>query len=98
MREECKRSRLRVEARKRVAKFEDRMGGREECRILSECYREKKKNADRREREKYYRRNGYASEAVERMSAKGRWMSAELDERDKETDKQEKRERIRESR
>jgi hypothetical protein len=32
------------------------------------------------------------------MSAEGRWMSAELNERDKETDKQEKRERIRESR
>jgi hypothetical protein len=59
---------------------------------------EKRKRTLIGEREKYYRRNGYASEAVERMSAKGRWMSAELDERDKETDKQEKRERIRESR
>jgi hypothetical protein len=35
VREECKRSRLRVKAAKRAAKFEDRMGGREECRILS---------------------------------------------------------------
>jgi hypothetical protein len=48
MREECKRSKLRV----RAAKFEDRMGGREECRILSECYREKKKSADVKERER----------------------------------------------
>jgi hypothetical protein len=67
-------------------------------RILSECYREKKKNADERDREKYYRRNGYASEEVERMRAEGIWMSAELSERDKDTDKQERRERIRESR
>jgi hypothetical protein len=41
VREECKRSKLRVKAGKRAAKFEDRMGGREECRILTECYREK---------------------------------------------------------
>ncbi|KAH0813872.1 hypothetical protein GEV33_008919 [Tenebrio molitor] len=44
VREECKRSKLRVKAGKRAAKFEDRMGGREECRILTECYRGKKKN------------------------------------------------------
>jgi hypothetical protein len=31
VRAECKRSRLRVKAGKRAAKFEDRMGGREEC-------------------------------------------------------------------
>jgi hypothetical protein len=34
------------------------MGEREECRILSECYREKKKNEEEKEREKYCRRNG----------------------------------------
>jgi hypothetical protein len=98
VREECKRSKLRVKAGKRAAKFEDRMGGREECRILTECYRGKKKNADGREREKYCRRNGYASEEVERVRAEGRWMCAELSERDRDTDKQERRERIRESR
>jgi hypothetical protein len=98
VREECKRSKLRVKAGKREAKFEDRMGGREECRILTECYREKKKNADEKEREKYCRRNGYASEEVERMRAEGRWMCAELSERDRDTDKQERRERIREAR
>ncbi|XP_068914676.1 uncharacterized protein F23F12.8-like [Tenebrio molitor] len=96
--EECKRSKLRVKAGKRAAKFEDRMGGREECRILTECYREKKKNADEKEREKYCRRNGYASEEVESVRAEGRWMCAELSERDRDTDKQERRERIRESR
>jgi hypothetical protein len=89
---------LRVKAGKRAAKFEDRMGGREECRILTECYREKKKNADEKEREKYCRRNGYASEEVERGREEGRWMCAELSERDRDTDKQESRERIRESR
>jgi hypothetical protein len=47
---------------------------------------EKKKEPEK-EREKYYQRNGYASEKVERLS-----------ERDKDTDKQERRERIKESR
>jgi hypothetical protein len=76
-----------VKAGKRAAKFEDRMGGREECRILIECYREKKKNADEKEREKYCRRNGYAIEEVERVRAEGRWMCAELSEKDRDTDK-----------
>jgi hypothetical protein len=98
VREECKRSKLRLKAGKRAAKFEDRMGGREKCRILTECYREKKKNADEKEGEKYCRRNGYASEEVERVRAEGRWMCAELSDRDRDTDKQERRERIRESR
>jgi hypothetical protein len=90
-------SKLRVKAGKRATKFEDRMGGREECRILTVCYREKKKNADEKEKEKYCRRNGYASEEVERLRAEGRWTCAELSERDRDTDKQERRERIRES-
>jgi hypothetical protein len=91
-------SKLRVKAGKRAAKFEDRMGGREECRILTECYREKKKNADEKEKEKYCRTNGYASEEVERLRAEGRWMCAEPSERDRDTDKQERMESIRESR
>jgi hypothetical protein len=77
VREECKRSKLRVKA-----KFVDRIGGREECRILYEYYGEKKKSADAKEREKYYSRNGYANEEVERMRAERRSMSAELSERD----------------
>jgi hypothetical protein len=35
----------------RAAKFEDKMDGREECKILTECWREKKKKLWRRERE-----------------------------------------------
>jgi hypothetical protein len=53
----------------------------EECRILTERWREKKKNTRRIRRE----RNGYykASKEVERLRAKGRWMNVELSERDK---------------
>jgi hypothetical protein len=42
---------------KRATKFEDKMEGREECRILTGCWREKKKNTEKKEREKYYHRN-----------------------------------------
>jgi hypothetical protein len=97
VREECKRNRLRIKAGKRAAKFEDKMDGREECRILTECWR-KKKHGKEREREKYHQRNWYASEEVERLTAKGRWINVELSERDKDTNHQERRERIRESR
>jgi hypothetical protein len=51
---------------------------------------EKRKNTEKR--------NGSVSEEVERLRAKGRWMNVELSERDKNTDKQERRERIQESR
>jgi hypothetical protein len=44
VREECKRNRVKV---KRAAKFEDKTDGREECRILTECWREKKKNTEK---------------------------------------------------
>jgi hypothetical protein len=60
VREECKRSKLRGKAGKRAAKFEDKMDGREECRMLTECWREKKKNKEKRE--KYYQKNRYATE------------------------------------
>jgi hypothetical protein len=56
-----------------------------------------KKNTEKKEREKYHQRNGYASE-VERLTAQGRWMNVELSERDKDTDHQERRERSNESR
>jgi hypothetical protein len=43
-----------VKAGKKAAKFEDKMDGREECRILMECWREmKKKNTEKKERDKY---------------------------------------------
>jgi hypothetical protein len=48
------------------------MDGREECRILTECWREKKKNTEKKEREKYYQRNGYACKEVERLTVKGK--------------------------
>jgi hypothetical protein len=44
VRKECKRNRLRVKARKRAANFQDKMDGREKCRILMQCWTEKKKN------------------------------------------------------
>jgi hypothetical protein len=95
VREECKR--LRVKAGKKAAKFEDKMYGREECRILMACWREKKKNK-KKERENYYQRNGYAREEVERLRTKGKWMNAELSKRIKDRDKQERIERIKEFR
>jgi hypothetical protein len=50
VREECKRNRLRAKAAKRASKYEDKMDGREECRILTECWREKKKHGENGER------------------------------------------------
>jgi hypothetical protein len=46
VRKECKRNRLRVKAVKKAAKFEEKMDGKEECRILTECWREKKKTRE----------------------------------------------------
>jgi hypothetical protein len=54
----------------------------------------KEKKTRRRRRE----RNGYQRKEVERLRAKGRWMNVDLSERDKDTDKQERRERIKKSR
>ncbi|KAJ3626170.1 hypothetical protein MTP99_016687 [Tenebrio molitor] len=69
------------------------MDGREECRILTQCWREKKKNTEKKEREKYYQSNGYANEEVQRLREKGRWMHVELSERTKtQTSKKEGRE------
>jgi hypothetical protein len=59
----------------------------------------KEKNTEKNERRKYYyQRSGYGSEEVERLRTKERWMNVELSERNKDTDKQERRERINESR
>jgi hypothetical protein len=60
VRKECKRNRLRVKAGNRTAKFEDKMDRKEDCRILTECWREKKKNTEK-DSEKYYQKNGYVS-------------------------------------
>jgi hypothetical protein len=40
-----------VKAGKRAAKFKDKMDGRKECRILRECWREKKEQEEEGERE-----------------------------------------------
>jgi hypothetical protein len=61
-----------------------------------ECWIGKKKKKEQ-EREDYYQRSGYASEEVERLRVKGRWMNAELSERDKNADKQGRRKRIKKS-
>jgi hypothetical protein len=47
VREEYKGNRVRVKAGKKAAKFEEKMDRREECRILMECWREKKKTRKR---------------------------------------------------
>jgi hypothetical protein len=88
VREECKKNRLRVKAGNRAA----RAGRVQDTNRMPE---RKQKNTEK-EREKYYQRNEYASEEVERLRAKGRWMNVELSERDKDTDKQERREKIKE--
>jgi hypothetical protein len=53
---------------------------------------------EKKKTEKYHQWNGNASEEVERLRAKGRWMNVELSKRDKDTDEQGRRERIKESR
>jgi hypothetical protein len=83
---------------KRPAKFKDKMDGREECRILTECWREKKKKRAEKERKKYCQRNRFGSEKMEKLRAKEKWMNVELSERDKDADNQERKERIKESR
>jgi hypothetical protein len=40
-----------MKTNKRAADFEEKMDGREECRILTECWREKKKNKEKKEKE-----------------------------------------------
>jgi hypothetical protein len=50
---ECKRNRMRVKAGKRVVQFEDKVDGREGCRILTECWREKQKNTEKKKRKRY---------------------------------------------
>jgi hypothetical protein len=58
---------------------------------------ERKEEGHGEEREKeYYQGSGCASEEVEK--AKGRWMNVELSERDKNTNKQERRKIIKEFR
>jgi hypothetical protein len=98
VREECNRNRLRVKAGKRAAKLEDKMDGKERVQDTNRILERKEKKTEKKEREKYYQRNGYASEEVERLRPIGRWMNLELSDKDKDIDKQERREKIKESR
>jgi hypothetical protein len=41
-----------VKAGKKAAEFEDKMDGIEECRRLTDCWREKKKNTEKKEKER----------------------------------------------
>jgi hypothetical protein len=91
--EECKRNRLKVKpGKKRQNGWKGRV---QDTDGMME--RKEKEHAEKGEREKYYQRNRYASE-VERLRPKGRWMNVEVSEKDKDTNKQERRERIKESR
>jgi hypothetical protein len=47
-----------------VAKFENKMDGREESRILTECWREKKKNEEKKEREREREREVLSEERI----------------------------------
>jgi hypothetical protein len=49
VRKQCKRNRMRVKAGTRAAMFEDKMDGRKECRIPTECWSEMKKNTEKKE-------------------------------------------------
>jgi hypothetical protein len=48
--------------------------------------RKEKEQEEEGKRELLYQRNGCASEEVERLRAKGRWMNVEQNEREKDTD------------
>jgi hypothetical protein len=62
----------------------------------NEMLERKEKKTPRKRRDKNTVRE--TEMPVERLREKGRWMNAEQSERDKDTDKQERRERIKESR
>ncbi|KAJ3628510.1 hypothetical protein MTP99_015811 [Tenebrio molitor] len=95
VREECKRSKLRVKAgRERQSPRTKWAKGKSAGYCLSAIEKIKRTRMRRRERST----TGGAGMIVERMRAEGRGICAELSERDKDTDKQERRERIRESR
>jgi hypothetical protein len=53
---------------------------------------------EKEKREEGERENRYVSEKVKRLRVKGGWIDVELSEKDKDTDKQERRRRIKESR
>jgi hypothetical protein len=50
-------------------------------------FEDKMDGREERRKEEEGGENGYASEEVERLRTKGRWMNVELSERDKDTEK-----------
>jgi hypothetical protein len=88
VRKECKRNRVRVKAGKRAAKFEDKMDGRKEYRIQ---HGEEGEREILPEKRVCQWRSG-------KIESKRRWRNVEVSERFKDTNKQERRERIKESR
>jgi hypothetical protein len=75
------------------------MEGKSAGYCLSAIEKRKRARMCKRERERELLQEERAcSEEVKRLRAKGRWLNVELGERDKDTDKQERRERIKESR
>jgi hypothetical protein len=74
VREECKRNRMRVKAGKRTAKIEDKMDGREECRILTECWREKNTEREILSKKRVYQgRSGKIDSKMKMDECKAEW-------------------------
>jgi hypothetical protein len=90
VRKECKRNRPRVKAGNRTAKFEDKMDRKEDCRMLTECWREKKKNTEKKKSEKYVlpekRVCQWRKKWKDWEQKENGWMK--LSERNKDTDRQ----------
>jgi hypothetical protein len=54
----------------RAAKFEDKMDGREECKILTECWREKKKKTMEERERNTIRKTGLRVKKCEKIKSK----------------------------
>jgi hypothetical protein len=65
---------------------------------VSERKKERNRKGGMERREAYFERNGYAGAEIERMRERGRVMTDELVQRDRDVQVQERRTRIRESR
>jgi hypothetical protein len=74
VREESKRNRL-SESGKESGKVCGQNGGKGKLQDTNRILKRKEKIMEKKEGEKYFQRNGCASEEVERLRAKGRWMT-----------------------
>jgi hypothetical protein len=83
VREESKRNRL-SESGKESGKVCGQNGGKGKLQDTNRILKRKEKIMEKKEGEKYFQRNGCASEEVEMLRAKGRWMHVELSERHKD--------------